>query len=174
MKSYLVVIGLLLSSITVVANDLSSIRKAFHEAVLDQSKVISFLESIELVSNSSPVMKAYHASAEALLAQLEWNPYNKYRQIQKFSEMMDEAVIAEPENLEIRFLRLSVEFHVPKVLGFSNHMMEDKQVIMSKLMLSNELPYDSRFTKYIMYFMIETELYGQQEIALIKSRLAWN
>ncbi len=152
--------------------DLTAIRKTFHNAVLDKGKVKEFHDFINKLDDEDATVNAYKAVSKALYAQVEWNPFRKYQLVSDFSEIINQAVNEESDNFEIRFLRLCIEYHLPRFLGFSSNMTGDKAIIMSQLKDIEKLDYDPFFTGFIMYFMDETGLCKPQELTVIKSKLS--
>ena len=48
-------------------------------------------------------------------------------------KLMDESIKIDENNVEIRFLRFSIGIKTPTMLGFSAHVVEDKNVIVKGL-----------------------------------------
>jgi hypothetical protein len=146
-------------------------RKAFHEAVKNPKNIHKFHEFSQILPQELPVYKAYKAVAEALLAQTCWDPVSKYRKVLTFDRLMNEAISEAPADLEIRFLRFCVEYHIPKFLGFSDHLEEDKQFIRMNIHQAEALNFDVGFIRYISYFMEETKAFDPTELEMIQSTL---
>ncbi len=170
MKGFLTIV-LTVLCIRSHADDIAVIRKAFHNAVLDKAKVESFYNYVNDLPDDNPTILAYKATAEALTAQLEWNPMRKYELVKSFSKAIDIAVLKDPSSLEIRFLRLCIEYHIPRFLGFSSHMQDDRNNIMAQLSNMDKLDYDPFFSRFILYFIKETGLYNAEDIRQIESKL---
>lgn len=176
MKFLLSLFTLCLSTLT-WANQaaIDAVRKHFHSAVLEpvqESRIVAFHTYMQSVPTDLPVMKAYHAVAEALLAQTLWSPYDKYKQVKKFEELINAAIASEPNSLEIRFLRFCVQYNVPKFLGLDNNLDEDRTIILSNLERVHELQVDRSFVRYIITFMKDTGLCDAAHIALIETKLS--
>ena len=152
-------------------SDLDKVRQVFHEAVMDTEKIRDFHEYIWQIEENDPVIYAYQAASEAMLTQLSWNPFKKYDQIKKYDEIMMEAVSEDSANIEIRFIRLSIEYHIPKFLGMSDHLESDRDYIMENLQNVSKLELDPDFTRYILYFMAETGLCDEKKLARIEAQL---
>lgn len=152
--------------------NLNVIRSEFHKAALDPEKIVSFHTYISNIDDNEPILKAYRATSEALMAQITWNPVEKYQQLQKFEELINDAVKNDPDNIEIRFLRFSVEYSIPRFLGASKNLMEDKHMILSNLERVGSLELDPYFTRYILYFLKETNLCEPEYLVKIESTLS--
>lgn len=152
--------------------NLKVIRSEFHKAALDPKRVESFHHYMSEFDDREPVLKAYKAASEALIAQVTWNPMEKYQQVKRFEALINDAVKNAPDNLEIRFLRFSVEYSIPRFLGVSNNLEEDKNVIISNLEHIEHLELDPYFTRFILYFLKETKLCDNEYLAKVESKLS--
>lgn len=161
----------LCSIIVVYGQPLSEVRQKFHAAVLDPSNVTKYHSYISKIKSEEPIIKAYKAVGEAVLAQEKWDPISKFSQLKKFSNLIEQAVYLDDRSLEIRFLRFAVEFQLPRILMMSDHLDEDRDFIMANLHEINQLNIDPGFVRYITYFMNETGLLDADQLIQIKASL---
>ena len=143
---------------------LPEVRKSFHEAVLDPKKSEAFHDFLKDTPLTSPTLKAYKAASEAMLARVVWNPFSKLSQVMKYSDLMKVAIEEDERNVEIRFLRLAIEYNLPKFLGMSKHMDEDVKTIVSNMTSVPSMNLDASFCRYIVYFLRDAELSTEEEI----------
>ncbi|MDW3192801.1 MAG: hypothetical protein R8G66_10560 [Cytophagales bacterium] len=151
---------------------LEEIRKRFHQAVLSQDSISNYHKFIEKVDQTSPTIMAYQAAGEAMMAQTLWNPLAKLSQVNRYEKMILDAVDQEMDNLEIRFLRFAIEFHLPRILMMSKHLEEDRDFIVANLWRCKEMNIDPEFERYITYFMNETGMLLPEQITVIKQLLS--
>lgn len=111
--------------------DLQSIRKAMVLAVDNHRVTDSLFKKIQAFKSKDGLILGYLATLEALKAKHSWNPYSKLKHISQASKWMQEAVNADPENVEIRFMRFSMQHFTPSFLGYSKNLEEDKGVILA-------------------------------------------
>jgi hypothetical protein len=150
---------------------LAEVRENFHLAVLDPDKSRKFYEFLKDAPTNTPTLKAYKATSEAMLARALWNPFSKYKHVLKYSDMIEGAIYEDSENVEIRFLRLSIEYNLPRFLGMSNHLKEDRDTIVENLTSVYKMDIDPSFCRYIIYFLNDTGLCTEEEIALMEKAL---
>ncbi|MEO9482485.1 MAG: hypothetical protein ABJG47_03530 [Ekhidna sp.] len=150
------------------AQDLSEIRAEFHAVVLNPEESESFYDYLKEIETPTSTVKAYQAVSEALLAQVVWNPFNKLKQVIKYDKQMAAAVEEDPQNVEIRFLRLAIEYNLPSFLGMSDHLQEDVDKIVSDLSRVSQVQVNPMFGKYIFHFLKETNLCSTEQLALMK------
>lgn len=146
------------------AQTLTEVRKSFHEAVLDPKQSEIFYDFLKDTPLATPTLKAYKAASEAMLARAVWNPFTKLSQVMKYDHLMEAAVEEEAENVEIRFLRLAIEYNLPRFLGMSKHLDEDLETITSNLTAVPSMNLDASFCRYIIYFLRDAELSTEEEI----------
>ena len=160
-------IAILLSFVLVLnlsGQSIHEIRSKFHAAVLDSDESQDFHHLLTNVENPNSTIKAYQAVSEVLLSQVVWNPFTKLSQIFKYDKLMAVAVKEDPKNVEIRFLRLAIEYNLPSFLGMSTHLRDDVDEIVSNLSSVPQMQINPMFGKYIFYFIKKTNLCGNEQL----------
>lgn len=164
----------LLISYSILATDninVEDIRKGYYEAVYDSKRTDELYSQLKKVKSSDPLVQAYIGSLEALKAKHARNPYYKLSYLAQFDKTIRAAVKKAPDNLEIRFLRFSVQYYVPEFLGYSKEMQEDKQKIVY-LITQKKYSEDERgLVKKVYHFMVETKSLTTSEINQMKRGL---
>jgi len=157
------------------SQSLTEIRKEFHKAVIEpEERVKAFHAYLEDIDNPDATIQAYQAVSEALLAQVVWNPFSKLSQVRKYDKLMEEAVISDEMNIEIRFLRLAIEYNLPSFLGMSTHIEEDLNVIVKNLESISSMNVDPSYGRYILYFLENTNLCSNDELIAMRDTLGQN
>jgi len=172
MVLFVFIFMMVITTTKAIDNQLIKVRKSFHEAVLDAQRINDFKILSDTLSDQIPVFQAYKAVSHALTAQISWNPLEKLTHILKFQNLINQAVSTDPTNLEIRFLRFSVEYYVPSWLSLEKHLMEDKDYFILNAERISALNFDPFFTRYILYFLQETGLCSEEDSRIIQSKLA--
>lgn len=167
---------LILSVITpAIAQDLvEELRMKFQKAVEDTERIEPLRRDLDAISDTTPLITAYRASVEAMMAQVVWNPISKYKQVLLYDKLMSEAVHADSSSLEIRFLRLSIEYNLPKFLGMSEHVEKDKKFIVENLDQIAFLGIDPYYSRFILFFLKNSELYTDEQLIAMKAQLDAN
>ena len=76
-----------------------------------------------------PVVKGYHAAFKMVQASHELFPWAKIMVFEEGKRLMEKQVGRAPANLEIRFLRLSIQLNAPSLLGYTQHIKADQQFL---------------------------------------------
>lgn len=143
---------------------MTEIRNLYYASVEDEDKCDQLLNYMTKLNPSDATMLGYKASAEALKSKHVWAPMKKLDWLKKSMATFDGAVSKEPRNAEIRFLRFSVQHFVPKFLGQSENLEEDRVAIVDNLWETPALKADETLRNNIIDFLIETERCSEAEI----------
>ncbi len=85
------------------------------------------------LQNKGAIFKGYHGAALALKASFAWNPFNKLSYFNKGRKMIDTAIKSEPDNIELRMIRLSIQSNAPRIVGYYKNIQEDKEYILKNV-----------------------------------------
>ncbi len=171
MRLGLLFIMVVASSQLAIADDAIELRKQFHECLIDQSKTERFHKRVMSIENPSATEVAYQAASKALMAKRTWNPIEKISYINKYGRLIDQAIKMEPNSIEIRFLRLSIDFYTPMILGRKDNVKKDKYYILEMLKEITKVNFDASFNRFILYFLKDKKIYSESELALVVSKL---
>jgi hypothetical protein len=117
----------------------------------------SLYKNLSAIKNRPGVIISYLATLSACKAKLSWNPYMKLKHLNNAEATYKTAVSADPHNIEIRFLRFSVEHNVPGFLGFNKDLAADSQEIISQLDKRNYGTADKDLTVAIIKFLLQSK-----------------
>ncbi|MCJ8164929.1 hypothetical protein MKJ04_08735 [Pontibacter sp. E15-1] len=113
--------------------NVSQLRLQYLQASKEEAVAKAFHTKMSAYTAGDPLVLAYKAVSEAVMAKYVWNPYSKLKQIRAALAIFDSAVEKDKVNPEIRFLRFTVEHYVPRYLNLSEHVEEDKKMVISSL-----------------------------------------
>ena len=109
------------------------LRQQLIRAINNSNTTDSMYNSLIAIPVKSPVIVGYIGTLQALKAKHTWNPYSKMKQVANAEKTFEKAIKADPHNLELRYLRYSVEHNLPKILGQSKNMDADKQEMLKQI-----------------------------------------
>ncbi len=147
------------------------VRQAFYQCTLNSASSDSLLQQLATIEQPTPLIKAYIGATEAIKTQTKWNPYSKYACLKRSRKALNEAVSLDTSNVEIRFLRFSIQHHIPPWLGFSKQMEVDKAVILNNLLRYEAGTLNEKIRQYILTFLKVNEVYPAQQLTQITHRL---
>ncbi len=112
------------------AIDIDILRKEYLKAVDDDKGVDYLLGVLSKFNSSDALVVAYQACLETLKAKMLWNPLEKLALTKQSQQTFSKAIALQPNHLEIRFLRYSIQLALPTYLFLSNDLVADKALIM--------------------------------------------
>lgn len=130
MKVYTLFLALLLTSPT-FAQDINLLRKNLPLAVKDKKICEQMITS--LTQNAkTPVEVSYLGAFQTIWANHVVNPITKLSTFKKGTKNIDLAVRQHPNDIEIRFIRYSVQKNAPQFLGYGGAIKSDEAFIQSR------------------------------------------
>jgi hypothetical protein len=166
--SMILIVGIfLLSMASGFANDLPDIRKDYYNAINNEKAAEKLYLNLKARNSSEPIILAYLGSAQAIRARHSFNPYNKVTYLKSGLKTLETAVKSSPQDLEIRFLRFSLEHYIPSFLGYSKHLETDRAKIIELAKQRKFGAMDKPLLVNLFNFMKETGRCSKQEIATL-------
>lgn len=153
------------------ALELDEIRHNFYMTTLDYKHAFPLIEKLDSIQKPNAIQLAYKAATEAILAKPGWNVFKKMHHLKRSRKYFSMAVNQDMKDLEIRFLRLAVEHHIPKYLGYSKNIQIDKSVIMDNIDLFKMKDLPQEITNYIITFSIQSGIYTEEEVDHVRHAL---
>ncbi len=147
--------------------DITELRKQMLRAIKSPKVTDSLYLNLQTISRKAPLVLAYIGALEALKAKDSWNPYKKIKYLNLSNKTVKEAVVASPNDLEIRFIRFSIQFYLPGFLGLSKDMKADKNLIIQLLKQKHYGSADKVYLQNIIKFMVDSKQCTPQEVAFL-------
>jgi len=117
----------ILSSI-VFGQDLSLLRKYLEIAPDNKTICKQMIDSVP-ANTTNPVFLAYLGAYQTIWANHVFNPLSKLSTFNKGKKNIQKAVTMDSNNVEIRFIRYSIQKNAPRFLGYSSDLATDKKFI---------------------------------------------
>ena len=155
-------------------DEIKNIRNELFYTDFNFDKCQKYYDYIVSLKDKSPLVQAYQAAAESLMAKHSWNPLNKFSYLKNAQTLLNDAVKADEDNPEIRFLRLYIQRSIPSYMGMSNDITEDKAAILTHLDKLNVEELGRDIASYIATYMTAPDLTTALEASLIKKKLEVN
>jgi len=157
-----------LSAKSTVLDEFRNIKVAVHRAIESPAVTDSLYLALKSESSENPLIVAYIGTLEALKAKHSWNPYNKIRYVSLSQKTMKKAVDRDPNNLEIRFMRFTIQHYTPSFLGFSKDLDEDRKAIVRQFKSRKFGLADASLIRNMAAFMIESDRCLKEELIIFK------
>ncbi|RZJ72532.1 hypothetical protein [Flavobacterium sp.] len=139
--------------------DISEVRKLYPDAAKSEESANAFFQKMSAVSDSdaNKALVAYKGAAESLMSKYGNTLGKKTKHMKAAAKLIDGAVTADADNIEIRMIRLSVQESVPKIVGYKKNIKEDKAFIVANFGKSGALK------EYIKNFILRSKTFSDEE-----------
>ncbi len=151
--------------------EITELKTNMVKAVENSKLTDSLFKKLDQLPNKTALITAYTGTLEALKAKHSWNPYNKIKYVSRSLKTMKKAINMDKENMEIRFMRFSIEHFTPSFLGFSKDLDVDRKEIVKHYQNHNFGNTDEDLIKNVAKFMIDSKRCTAQEIKILQKNL---
>ena len=152
MRTFVKIILVLFFPLTIIGgdNDIIKVRNLYYKASADKDEAEKFYDHLKTSpSISSNLLDGYKGMSYMIKANYSWNPYNKLSFFLKGKDLLDNAIVIEPTNIELRFLRYCVQTNAPSFLAYSSKTKEDKASILYGYSMLKDGDLKSRIKNYM-------------------------
>lgn len=102
---------------------------------------------------NNPLLLGYRAGATALMAKFVFNPLSKINYFNNGVEMLEKAIHADRMNIELRYLRYTIQSSAPSFLGYNKMLTTDRSFLKENIQFLK----DPQLRKNISAFLETTE-----------------
>lgn len=152
--------------------NLHTIRKLLVTAINSSKTTDSLYKNLDGLKNRTSLISGYIGTLQALKAKHTWNPYFKIKYLNDAEKTYKAAVTGDPSNIEIRFMRFSVEHNVPGFLGYTKNLVADRTEIIKQIDRKHYSSADAVLVKTIITFLIDSKRCTTAEHENLKQHLA--
>lgn len=146
---------------------LSEVRQLYLNSAEEEAAAKELLK-LSKANDDTAVILGYKGAAEMMLAKHVFNPLSKMSHFNKGKKAFSKAIETEPANVELRFLRFSVQSETPDFLGYKDNLEEDKKI----LFLNIDAMKDRELKMMILQFFTEAKALNPAEKQEMKSKLS--
>ena len=155
MKTTFIAFFLLLLSIP----SITEIRKLYATANSSESNAKEFASKLADISKEdNKTLYAYKGASIAILAKFKKEISEKSKSFKEGAKMVEFAVASEPNNIEIRLVRLSIQEKAPKIINYNKNKKEDKDFL-----LNHYKEQSGSLKAYIKNFMLQSKSFSAAE-----------
>lgn len=144
--------------------DLASIRKMYSDVSKSETNAKEFLDKLAGISgNDDKILVAYKAASILLDSKFEKKLGQKMERFKEGAKLLESTVKNEPNNIEIRMIRLSIQENVPGITGYKKNIKEDKKFITEHYDEQN-----SSLKEYLKNFILQSKSFSEKERQFVK------
>lgn len=154
-------------------NDINFLRKEFNLAIENSKKAADLYDQLlQLKPANNTLQYAYIGATEALLAKHSFNPFSKLSYVNSALNKLNKSIELNHQDIEIRYMRFSVEANMPSYLGYSKHITEDKNFLLNGLKNASITPENCEMYKVFSNGIMSTSYCNKEEKILLSSVIA--
>ena len=106
---------------------INEIRKLYPTAANSEITATAFNDKLKtVVIDSNKTLVAYKGAGMTILSKFQKKTGDKMRGFKEGAKLIEMALKSEPNNAEIRMIRLSIQENVPGVVNYRKNRKEDK------------------------------------------------
>lgn len=113
------------------SQEIEQIRSQYPLAEKSEEITLQLDETLSPVtSEDKSILLAYQGAVKTLKARFAKRIREKKEYFKDGVELIESAIDSNPENIEIRYLRLTVQENSPRFLGYHKNIIDDKEFIL--------------------------------------------
>jgi hypothetical protein len=143
--------------------DLEALRNSYSKANISNENAKNFIELAEKKTSSDPVISAYKAAANVLEAKVTTEKNKRKSFVKSGATSLESIIKSNPNNAELRVIRMSVQENIPKIVGYNKNLKEDKTFL-----LTNYAKQSPELKNYIKRFIEQSKTTSAAEKASLK------
>ena len=128
MRKIWFVMAIVISS---AAYSLAEIRDDFHRAAPDKEHLLAVICKSSSIKSS--ISLAYQGLCEAMMADHLILPTSKLQTFKKGKTKVEEAISKQPENCELRYIRLLIQLNTPKFVNYHKQIPDDLEYFVNNM-----------------------------------------
>lgn len=142
-------------------SDLEALRSSYAKANLSNDNTEAFINLAEKQSGSDAVTNGYKAAAHIMEAKI--TKKNRKALVKTGATSLESIIKNNPNNIELRVIRLSVQENIPKIVGYRGSIKDDKAFL-----ISNYSKQNAALKNYVKKFAMQSKSFTDAERATIK------
>lgn len=143
------------SNIPVIAD----IRKLYATVVISESNAKEFASKLaDIQKEDNKTFVAYKGASIVILSRFKKEISEKSKNFKEGAKIVEFAVASEPNNIEIRMIRLSIQEKAPKIVNYNKNKKEDKDFLLDHY---NEQ--SGNLKAYLKNFMMQSKSFSTAE-----------
>lgn len=118
-------------------SDLETLRNSYSKANSSNENAKNFIALAEKKSSSDPVISAYKSASKILEAKVTTEKNKRKSFVKSGATTLESLIASNPNNAELRVIRMSVQENIPKIVGYNKNLKEDKTFLINNYSKQN-------------------------------------
>lgn len=143
-----IVLLLVLCSFTASNLSITEVRNAYEKAVYSEQVANELLDKLNSTNNNT--LLGYKGTVTMMMAKHVFSPYKKLNYFKNGKEILEQTILKEPLNIELRFLRFSIQSNSPKFLEYHSNLQSDKLFLLKEVKTLTDADLKQRITNFLL------------------------
>jgi hypothetical protein len=110
---------------------IDGIRKEYEKVRTDSSSCAKLYKKVKQLETTDNLSLGYKGAIIASMANYSKNKQEKINLFKEGKQLLEKAVAKDSTNVELRFLRMTIQTNCPKALGYHKQIASDKTYILA-------------------------------------------
>ena len=138
--------------------NLTEIRKTFPTAFKTEGSATAFAAKFADVSNEDVTLLAYKGASITMVSKFKKKVSDKIKTFKEGVKCIELAIASEPNNIETRLIRLSIQENVPAIVNYKKNIKEDAAFILKHYKQQSNV-----LKEYIRSFVLHSKSFSAEE-----------
>lgn len=156
---------LLFAFITVIVfffqSNMEALRNSYAKANLSNANTEAFINLADDQSGNDAVTNGYKAAADIMRAKIAKK--DRKAMVKTGATALEGIIKSNPNNIELRLIRLSVQENIPKIVGYRGSIKDDKAFL-----INNYSKQNGALKSYVKKFAMQSKSFTEAEKATLK------
>ncbi len=139
---------LILCSFTSANLSIKEVRNVYEKAIYSQQIAVDLIDKLNTSNNNT--FLGYKGAVTMIMAKHVFSPYKKLNHFKTGKEILEQALQKEPLNIELRFLRFSIQSNSPKFLEYHSSIQSDKLYLLKEVKALTDIDLKQRITNFLL------------------------
>ncbi len=141
---FLLYIGVIFSANQIA---LSDARKLYFDVASKKKSVSELSEATQ--NHTDQILLGYYAASLCLSADEATGAIAKLNLFNRGKSLLEKQLQLNPDSIDLRFLRLTIQESAPSFLGYHHNISEDRFFIISKLSKEKDIWFKQKISEYL-------------------------
>ena len=139
--------------------EITDIRKLYSSVVISENNAKEFASKLaDIAKEDNKTLFAYKGASIVIMSRYKKEIADKSKKFKEGAKMIEFAVTSEPNNIEIRLIRLSIQEKAPKIVNYNKNKKEDKNFL-----LDHYKEQSGNLKAHIKNFMLQSKSFSPAE-----------
>lgn len=143
---------------------IEGLRKDYGKVRKDSVSCAKVYAKVKKSSSQDNTINAYKGAIIASMANYSKVKEEKIGLFKEGKQLLEKAIASDNNNVELRFLRMTIQTNCPKALGYNKEIENDKKLILSKLSSIK----DPGLKNMMSEFLLDSKFVSEKEKSELK------